>query len=436
MDPIRSLVVEDNAQMGMFLADFLKRRGHEVRMVGSAETALAAFRALPFDLVLSDWMLGGMTGTQLCANIRELSSGDDCYMLLVTGYLELPYLEEALAAGVNDYLTKPIRVNDLEFRIRVVERWIEERNRRREAEVACREKTTSLEALVEERSRQLLDAAHVVEIGTMAAGVAHELQNPLTVLVGDHKALTRMASLCGDAAEADGELKKALAMLPNICEGIGKAVDRMRTIVRSLLKGGRLAHLEPVPARFELTACLDEVEQMVRMRCKGADRKDIRLVMPPRDAPVYAFGDPQHFYQILVNLCLNAVDAIEGEGEIRIAVKGDDRLAVCRVSDTGPGIPPDAADRLFEPFYTTKPAGVGTGLGLPLCRWLAEANRGELTVQSEEGQGASFLLSLPGSKKAWDDCAAADTASSGNSSRRHTDVMNLHHLEKAWNQRA
>jgi CheY-like chemotaxis protein len=230
-------------------------------------------------------------------------------------------------------------------------------------------------------------------MGMLAAGVAHEINNPLAYLV---------AGLDFVASEMDRlslELPPGrLIHLQNALREAGHGADRIEHTVRDLRTFSRSG--EEAPRRVDLRRVL---ESSIRMAF-GEIRYRARLAMDLGPVPLVEASEPR-LGQIFLNLLINAAQAIpEGaadQNEIRVATFADGAgRAVVEIGDTGVGIPREHLERIFEPFFTTKPRGVGTGLGLSICKGLVSAMRGEISVQSREGGGSIFRVTLPPARPA------------------------------------
>jgi signal transduction histidine kinase len=238
-----------------------------------------------------------------------------------------------------------------------------------------RELAATRESLV--RSEQL------ATLGRLAAGLAHEVGNPLGAITG-YVELARSRLPAG----ADPELPGAL-------DRIGAAADRIDRTVRDLLDFARPPGLTLAPV--DLPAALDGALRLARVQARFR-RVDVELALAPDASKV--LGDERHLGQVLLNLLLNAGDAMRGEGRVRIAAGADGRwpdgAARVRlvVADDGPGIAPDDLPRVFEPFFTTKEAGEGTGLGLAITRRIIESFGGVVAAENAPAGGAVFTLLL------------------------------------------
>ncbi len=234
----------------------------------------------------------------------------------------------------------------------------------------------------------------LASVGTLAAGVAHEINNPLAyVLANVAFAMETIDGATGPGAgPADGALAKAM---PECRKALAEAQDgagRVRDIVRDLKVFSRAdpERRVPVDVNGAVAGALRIVGDELRHRA--------RLVRDLRDVPP-VLADESRLAQVFVNLLVNAAHAIpEGrpdENEIRIATRAGERGSVIvEVADTGRGIPPEQRPRIFDPFFTTRPIGVGTGLGLAVCHGIVTALGGDIEVDSEVGKGSRFRVVL------------------------------------------
>lgn len=253
-----------------------------------------------------------------------------------------------------------------------------------------------MDAQKEELSDQLIRASRLAELGEMAAGFAHEINNPLQIMKSEHALIE---TILGDLKE-EGELKesKDLSELEDSVNQIKMQTDRCAEITQAILKFGRKG--EPASEDVDLRNFIPAVTQMVAKKASVHGitlRQEISSDIPPIHA------DPSQLQQVLINLLNNAIDATlskhgpEG-GEIVVAARPEDNGKVTiSVSDNGCGISPDNLKKVFTPFFTTKPVGKGTGLGLSVCYGIIENMGGVMSVSSEMGMGTTFTIHLSAS---------------------------------------
>lgn len=223
---------------------------------------------------------------------------------------------------------------------------------------------------------QLIRSERLAAIGQLAAGVSHEIDNPIGIILG-------YAELLLDEFPVGDPRRDDLLAIIEECR-------RCRRITGGLLGFARTRAMLRVPV--DLVQLVSETLDSLRPQ-KLFRSIDLSLdnAQQPNERIV---ADADQLRQILVNLLLNAAQAMAGKGRIAVSIARHDEALQIAVRDSGPGIPPDLHDKIFEPFFSTKPSGEGTGLGLSLCRRLAEEMGGDLRL-CPQGQGACFRLVLP-----------------------------------------
>ena len=237
----------------------------------------------------------------------------------------------------------------------------------------------------------LLRQEKLASLGRLAAGLAHELNNPLNTIAGFVEALQRRS-------HAETHLaSKEFEDFPRFLKMIQGEVDRAAAIVRRLLDFAR--QREPSFALVDLGRLISESVSFVERQAALANK---RIVVEPFPSPVQMKADAQMLQQLLLNLLTNALDAIEGAGEVRLAAntvaigRGQQQFLQISVADNGCGIPQEDLSKVFDPFFTTKEVGKGTGLGLPICQSIVEQHGGTIEIKSEGiGKGTTVTMKLP-----------------------------------------
>ena len=479
---MKILLVEDHPGSRRNLQRLIAKRGHEVTAVGSAEEAEAALAVESFPFLILDWMLPGKSGVDLCRELRTAPNGDEMFILLVTAKADTEDLEQALAAGANDYLTKPLDVGLLNVRISVAERQIRELIERNQARAALvesaqtmtniLEKTTDgfftvdsewritylnaegeamarckredvlgrvlweqfpavigsvfqenfqrvmaeqiaieFEALnptgkvwydvhaypsnggvsvffrdITERKKsetERLTTSKLESLGTLAGGIAHDLNNILTVISGNIGLAQIEAP--ADSGSLLGFLSKA-----------GQAAQHAAHLSSQLLtfsKGG--APLKKVVSIGEL------LEHSAEFALYGSNlRTDFDIAVDLWKAEV----DAGQIEQVINALMLNAREAMPQGGTVRVRARNivfeenteaplpAGRYIKVTVSDRGPGIAEDVRSRIFDPYFTTKPTA--TGLGLAISYSIVKKHGGLLFLESTSGEGSVFAFYL------------------------------------------
>lgn len=222
---------------------------------------------------------------------------------------------------------------------------------------------------------QLIQAEKLACIGTLASGIAHEINNPLYTITGLSEHLLE---------ETRPEV------IRDYVEDIIKSGRRIAGIVQDLNAFARRAHRQE-QCDVNLNHTLDEAVKMAR-RAAVADQ--IKVVTQYGDVPPVR-GNADELLQVFVNLVTNAVQAMEGQGTLTLSTSSANGFAYTTIKDTGPGIPYNNLNQVFDPFFTTKEQGKGTGLGLHIVRDIVLQHGGRVTVDSTLGQGATFTVKLP-----------------------------------------
>jgi signal transduction histidine kinase len=368
--------VEDDFDVRGALCEVLQLMGYETSSCANGRDALERLRAgqRP-DVILLDLMLPTMSGWEFRVEQRR----DPELAMIPVIVLSADSTPKAAAIDADAYLGKPV---DLETLASTIER------------VVLRRENRLLQA-------RLVEADRLTSLGTLAAGVAHEINNPLCY-VGLSLSFVR-DELRSAFAQGDGAALKELAsneaLQSKLLEALGNAqvgTDRIRAIVRGLKTFSRPDD-EPITS-VDLPKLLDStiaiLEHEIHPRAKLVKEYDD---IPPVEANEGRLG------QVFLNLVLNAAQSLDDRAagnEVRVRLRSAPPQVIVEIQDTGCGIAEDVRGRIFEPFFTTKPVGVGTGLGLSICHGIVRSLRGELTFDTQVGKGTVFRVSLPASRHA------------------------------------
>jgi two-component system, cell cycle sensor histidine kinase and response regulator CckA len=381
------LVVEDDADIREALDGLLSMEGFRVAGCSNGREALDWLRASPKpDIILLDLMMPVMDGWQF----RVAQKDDPELATIPVLALSADSTAKAAAIDAEAYLKKPV---DYDTLIATIDRLlVESEHREIQARLAQTDRLTSL--------------------GTLAVGVAHEINNPLAYVLLNlgyvAEELPKLLSLGSFAPRARGgasapaesseppavaasssRAKEVLLALDHALEG----AERIRNTVRSLQTFSRPENETRAPLQLSqiLDATLPMVANEIRHRARLVKKYD-----PVPDV----VANEARLGQVFLNLLLNAVQALPEEhaesNEIQLLLRAPapDRVAV-EVRDNGIGIPPQVRGRIFEPFFTTKPVGIGTGLGLTICHGIVTSLGGTLSFESEVGKGSTFRVELP-----------------------------------------
>jgi signal transduction histidine kinase len=253
----------------------------------------------------------------------------------------------------------------------------------------------TLEARVEERTRelretqaQLTQAEKMKSLGQLVAGVAHELNNPIGFVHANLQLLDEQVKKLLEGQQTDSDRERVRAAITKLLARSREGTQRVKKIVEDLRTFSRMDQADLQDA--DLHEEIDRTLALMEPRFKN----HIRVVRDYGDLPrVRCY--PGQLNQVFMNLLMNACDAIESDGEIRITTHRTDGEVRLEFHDDGAGIPEDVQNRIFDPFFTTKDVGAGTGLGLSLSHGIIERHGGRIFVGSEPGRGTTFVIDLP-----------------------------------------
>ncbi|MFQ5850129.1 MAG: ATP-binding protein [Candidatus Binatia bacterium] len=231
---------------------------------------------------------------------------------------------------------------------------------------------------------QLLQAGKMVAMGELASGIAHQINNPLAVIAANAERMANLSSRSHVPAE------KRYEKFPSYLEAILRHTYRCKEIIEKLLNFARHKEVDLQPT--DINVALEDSVALVIHRASMENKKIIKHLSPA--LPVIQ-SDFSALEQVFLNILTNALDAIDERGEIHITSRVEAGFVRVEIADTGSGIPVENLDRIFQPFFTTKPPGRGTGLGLSICARIVNRLGGQITVQSTPGKGTCFCAALP-----------------------------------------
>jgi len=353
----RLLLVEDDESIRLALTDMLEDEGFSVTTAGDGRDALAALRCgAPPDVILLDLMMPVMDGWEF--RVEQRSDPLLARIPLLAMSADLSAKARAIAA--DGYVRKPIDFPEL---------------------------VRELHGVVGRAAQRRLEAAdRMAALGTLASGIAHEINNPLTYVIANLQTLAERLP-----ASPDRTVRELSELVADALDG----ADRIRRLVRQVQMvspGQNEERLTSVALRDVLGRAVALTENQIRHRAR---------LQCDLDQDVHVRGDGDRIEQLFVNLLLNAAQGIpEGRADqnrVRVGVRqlSGQCVAVVEIEDSGVGIPHAVRERIFQPFFTTKPIGQGTGLGLSICRGIVTALGGRISFQSDGATGTTFRVELP-----------------------------------------
>lgn len=413
----------------------LKRRAYDICLAenglqGIEKATKAREAGMPFAVAFIDMKMPGLNGAQTSRRLWEIDP--DLKIVIVTAYSEYTPEDIISVTGRDDifYLRKPFNYEEiLQFARALTNEWNLERNRSTLEKnlITANEKLAdmndNLRAKVQQQATLIVQAEKMASVGILAAGVAHEINNPLSfinsnlatiksyferiiTLYGKMDAVASfLRTLANPAAEGllkdlsvfkeKNKIKDIFEDLDCIADESIEGLNRIKMIVQDLKNFSRLDETQ-----FEKTDINNAMECALHMVWSELKHK-ATIEKKLGDIPLIN-GFPQKISQVFLNLLINASQAIEKSGTITVETKlvhlgrrKEDRFVEINISDTGCGIPEENINKLYDPFFTTKPAGTGTGLGLSIVYEIIKAHNGKISVHSRLGEGSTFCIHLP-----------------------------------------
>lgn len=416
---MRILIAEDDYVSRLLVKKAVKKIGHEVLEAENGKIAWKTFREHEPDMVISDWMMPEMDGIELCRRIRSSDKKTYSYIILLTAKDKTTDLVEVFEAGADDYIIKPFKPDELRSRINSGERILQLERRHHSMQEELIRKNNTLDNTLRElkaTQAQILQSEKMASIGQLAAGVAHEINNPIGFISSNLEALN-------DYMADFNALLAHYQTLHTMLEEGDTAVAEQVKIIRDFEEQIEIDYLkEDIPEL--LNDCKDGTDRVGRIvgdlksfAHPGNDKKtliDVNKGLASTLNVVYnelkykatvtkEFGNvlrvegyPQKLNQVFMNILVNAGQAIKEKGEIRIQTKTENGKVVITVSDTGCGIEEDHLSKIFDPFFTTKEIGKGTGLGMNIAYNIIKEHHGTIEIESEKDKGTCFTVTLPG----------------------------------------
>jgi signal transduction histidine kinase len=400
---VKILIAEDALVSRRLLQRHLQTWGHEVVAAGDGAEAWQLFVENEFPIVISDWMMPEIDGLELVRRIRASERPGYVYMILLTARAQTEDLVEGMEAGADDFVAKPFERDELRVRLRAGERIIQ-------LEQTLARQNQELR----EAQAALIQSEKLASLGQLAAGIAHEINNPLAYVMNNLVVLRRdmqaamdvlntyrkgcenLATLAQDLVDEAVRMEEAID-LPYIQENFGRdfeaslhGLQRVRDIVSNLRDFARLdeADFKAVDLNVALTSTLEIARYEIR-------QKDIQVDTQFQNLPLVQCH-PSKLNQVFLNLLMNAVQASPPGGVIALRTRApSDEMVEVEVEDQGCGIRTEHLSHLFEPFFTTKPVGQGMGLGLSVSYGIIRDHGGTIEVHSTPGQGARFQVRIP-----------------------------------------
>ena len=426
----RVLLVDDDPILRTQIKHLASKFVSEIQVAADGAEGLELWRTWQPNVIVTDIFMPRMNGLEMSEAIK--AEDPDAQIIVITTDKDSDGLRRALAIGVERYISKPVDMHLLadaigkcvrdrqqteELRLtrevasltKALQEQLEERKRAEEALQREKSEQKVLIERLEEAHNQLLQSEKMASIGQLAAGVAHEINNPIGYVNSNLGALqTYVQSLLKlldlyeqHDAEMKPESQSELSALrqkidigylrADVCDLLSETMGglhRVKRIVQDLKDFSHVSDTETQWANLEdgLNSTLNVVWNELKYKAEVV--KDYGGL--PEVECI-----PSQINQVFMNLLVNAAQAIQEQGVITLRTRLDGDNVCIEIADNGSGIPPEIINRIFDPFFTTKPVGTGTGLGLSITHGIIRKHHGRIEVDSSPGKGTRFRITLP-----------------------------------------
>lgn len=409
---MKVLIVEDEPTCRLALKITLAKWDYEVVVAENCEQAWEIIQQPDTPrLIMLDWLMPGMDGVQLCRKIRQQADLGYFYIIMLTVRKRQEDVVACIEAGADDYVVKPFKKDELRESVatgarRVIADYTTDTSEgKTKKQAILTHYASQMRQLSEQQSAHQLHLDRMATVGIMSAEIAHEINNPTSYVLGSARNLKLFWEeiepiLQTQADETDAEQKKSLefvlsriqANLGAICSGL----ERILNITDSLKAFSHIG--QGKRSLCDINTCVLHSLEF----CRNALKHNIAVEKKLSRSLPRVMADALQIEQVFINLLVNAADAMSDQqhGVLRIKTSNKQDNVIITVSDTGPGIPDNDLDNIWKPFFTTKPVGKGTGLGLATCKKIIENHSGRIEVTNRSGGGAEFSITLPAASSA------------------------------------
>ncbi len=413
------LIVDDTPKNIQVIGSILMQQKYRISVAKNGREALKVVKDVKPDIILLDVMMPELDGFETCKQLKESPETRDIPVIFLTAKIETEDIVKAFELGAVDYVIKPfnakellIRVNthlDLKFAHEKIKKSEQElRNVNAEIKAQHDKLARTLENLKRTQA-QLIQSEKMASVGQLVAGIAHEINNPVTFIsAGVDSLYTNLEEVRqildiyhritpNNAKEKLKEIeelkeqidyKQAIREIDKLIESIKTGTERTTQIIKGLRTFSRLD--EDVLKVADIHEGLDSTLILLRNKYKNR----IEIAKDYGDIPQLECF-PGQLNQVFMNILSNAIDAIEYKGIITISTSKSNGSIQINIKDTGRGIQENIKAKIFDPFFTTKEVGEGTGLGLSISHGIIEKHNGSIKVKSEAGKGSEFIILLP-----------------------------------------
>lgn len=409
---MKILIVDDELVSRMKLQKIMESFG-ECKLAENGEDALKiAMSENPPDIIFLDIEMPGMDGFEVCRRLKADPKTKDIPVIFLTAHTEIESITRGFELGAVDYITKPFHKAEVKARARTHLSLKKAREDIQAKSVILQNQIKEIQEKTEQlrqKDLQLLEMDRVVGIATLAAGIAHEINNPLSFVKSSigfvKKSVDKMvgaARYWDDKPVSEPLLKDykdylsqinfdyAASSLGEKFDRIKKGIERIMKIVNSLKSFSRVDKEEI--GKIDINNSIEEAIEIL----SAQELEDVEFVKELQKTPLMECS-ANAINQCLLHTIQNAIDAVEGRGTIKIISSYNERenQILINIIDNGKGMSPELVRQAFNPFFTTKAVGSGTGVGLSMTERIIKRHGGKINISSKEGEGTTITMILP-----------------------------------------
>lgn len=363
------LVIDDELGPRESLRILLKDT-YLVFLAKDGDEGISMLRKHHFDVVILDLRMPGKSGLETLEAIRQFNQ--DIPVIILTGYGTLESAQKAVHLNIFEFVSKPFDVNEMK---EIVKRAVDKSRIIHSTKLIMNQ----LQKLNTELEDKISELEKFALVGKLSAEMLHEINNPLTVILGYVQILLH---------EITNKKQAPMEEIGKYLKFVESEVKRCQTIARSFLDVSKKAS-RFVPININMI-----LENMVLFFKDNPIAKNINFSCKfTSDLPLI-LGSSEQIQQVFINLFMNAIEAMDSKGTISIETKHQSGRVIISISDTGRGMPPEIVEKIFKPFFTTK-SEKSTGIGLTISKKIIESHKGDISVESTPGQGTTFTISFP-----------------------------------------
>ncbi|KJU87356.1 response regulator receiver sensor signal transduction histidine kinase [Candidatus Magnetobacterium bavaricum] len=420
----QKILIVDDEISNIKITNEILRADYMTYFATNARDALdTAFSTIP-DLILLDVVMPDVDGYELCRRLKNEPSLAHVPVIFVTSMSSRDDETIGLELGAVDYIHKPIKPAILKLRVAnhlalrrqmfqeelLTQQLIDSNAQLLHENIERRRVEKILELRnhqLKQRQEQLVQSEKMRSLGQLVAGVAHEINNPLSFLISNMNNLMKFVNSYVELIEAFHSFdipEKDRTTLEMLKEEI--FYDRLKVRTKEIIERAKvgLGRIQQIVLDLKAFSRMDRAEiletdinesiavTLALLTHEFSDR--IKVVTDYGDIPLIKCYSSE-LNQVFMNILRNSGQAVDGKGEIKIKTTQEHSMIRIDISDTGTGIPLEIRDKIFDPFFTTKPVGIGTGLGLSTSLGIIKKHNGEIAVESTEGNGSTFTIKLP-----------------------------------------